>query len=1181
MPVFDSKGAPVTRERVGEVVGGKFVPRDKIKTNLQAAFDLYNTAGAFYNVRSLMSANEDYDDTPFDLRRDRHLTAGYEDRIGEFAWADTMGDVQNLKTRIDDERLSRATLAEGGVAGGLSVLVGTAFDPINLIGGTMLARNVVRNGLMNVKRAQIAEAAITTGVADVMLQSQIETMTAEEHAYNLAGAVLLGGLLPARLPKKQRAKIVRQFDKDMVIPEGGDQPVLMITAEAGQTPLPAVRQPVELAPHVVEGEVVDQLSLPKLSEIVEGEVVPPPAGVGGGGAGGRIGVSGTVGPPAPPPGSPFGPVPIDPESYKLKPIVGGPWAQKAAEFLTGNISAAMRLLTKSKDPMLRKLTTMLQEQGYEVNGAAGASIDRLSKLDAGKIQRAATNAQRRWLKYMGDPNWEGGSDTSFASRHVLARAKGAVEDIASAERPGRKLTQPEFADEVGRTLRREDGVHIPRDRNDFGRITEVEEAAAEWRAVIDELGNRAQAAGMFIKRPGYFPRVWNTQMVLQNMDEWVTRASKAFREKHPEISIQSANKRSSAAAWHIIHDDLHGMDFDGIQFFESASSSDPTRGIRITVADSIFDGTDGGANFLIDNVDKVMTGYERRLVPELRIAEMFQPSANVAKKQAADLITARHKMALDVHRTKHVERYRAAKSDKGRSKVEEGYHKGADRLNKKYRKAVDSNAEKYKMNSHNVEKFALDEYTARNQDQLSAATTPQQRVDLGEQYQRDVNNFQSLIGQITNRFHLPGTPTGISIGSARFLRGLRETNTSTIGGGFGLSSITDIGKPVIVHGWRRSWGRVAKDYMNPKVWRHINLTQIQNDTFRVGAQYLESVQPFARHDATELAVASKYAMLNKFERGLSNTSRTVLAFSGLFNWNKTMKHMAAHVAQGRLADVGFRVLAGETLDAGDLSFLNRLNVSREMLEGFMEQIGRHGETMDGSPMANVHAWDNAALQEQFIAAVSKDVDTVIVTPTAADLPNMMQREGPLKSMLQFKTFGVGTISRTMYPALQSPEPHMLNGMAMMFAAGGVVYALKELQKKEDARFKHTDPVSLIYEAADRSGMFGPIGDIHNTIQRLSGNKISLQRAFGSSGMATRGMRPNTLALIGGPSAGKVQQISVTANAILDKIISGDELTGYEWGQAKRLIPGRTLIEINALLNMTEDALSESERAGLQ
>ena len=158
---------------------------------------------------------------------------------------------------------------------------------------------------------------------------------------------------------------------------------------------------------------------------------------------------------------------------------------------------------------------------------------------------------------------------------------------------------------------------------------------------------------------------------------------------------------------------------------------------------------------------------------------------------------------------------------------------------------------------------------------------------------------------------------------------------------------------------------------------------------------------------------------------------------------------------------------------------------------------------------------------------------------------------------------------------------MLNGMAMMFAAGGVVYALKELQKKEDARFRHTDPVSLIYEGLDRSGMFGPIGDIHNTVQRLSGNKISFQKAFGSSGMATRGLRPNTLATILGPSAGKVQQMSVAANAILDKVISGDELTGYEWGQLKRLIPGRNLIEINALLNMTEEALSESERAGLQ
>lgn len=1157
MPAYDSKGVLVTRDRVGEMVGGEFVPVDKLKTNMQAAFDLYNTVGSFQNTRELQAANTDYDTTPFDFRRDRHLTAGYEDDIDEFAWADTMGDVQNIKARIDDEKISRATLSGGEASDYVAVLTGAVFDPVNLIGGTMLARNVVRNGLMNIKAAQVGEAIVTTGVADVILQSQVATMKAEEHAYNLAGAVLLGGLLPARLSKAQRSKLVRQFDKDMVIPEGGDPPVLMITAEAGQPSVPTMRQPVELTPSVVESDVVPPSQ-------------PPPGG-------------GAAGPPAlpPTPGSPLGPMPIDPESYKLKPIVGGPHAQKAAEFLTGNISAAMRLLTRSKDPMLRKLTTMLQEQGYEVNGAAGASIDRLSKIDAGKIQRAATGAQRRWLKYMGDPNWEGGGDTSFAYRHVKARAKGAVEDITrAAERPGRKLTQPEFADEVGRVLRREDATHTPRDVNDFGRIPEVEEAAAEWRAVLDELGDRAQAVDMFTKRPGYFPRVWNTQAVTQYQDVWIQRASKAFREKHPEISIQEANKRSEIASWHIIHDDLHGADFDGIQFFEAAASSDPTKGLRITVADSIFDGTDGGPNFLIDNVDKVMTGYERRMVPELRIAEMFQPGANVAKKQAMDVLDSEHKQRIQDMLKKYADRIAKKKVGRGKGRGA-GTHKAIRKLEMRYAKEAEVIEEKYKMSSHTVEKFAVDEYTVRNQQLLKEATTEQQRVDLGELYERDVTDFQSLIGQITNRFHLPGTPTGISIGSGRFLRGLREFNTATIGGGFGLSSITDIGKPMLVHGWRRSWGRVAKDFMNPKVWEHVKLTQMENDIFRVGAQFLESVQPFARHDATELAVASKYAMLNKFERGLSNTARTVLAFSGLFNWNKTIKHMSAHVAQGRIADIGFRVSAGETISPGDLSFLNRLNIDRGTLEGFMEQIGKHGETIDGSPMSNVHAWDNAALQEQFIAAVSKDVDTVIVTPTAADLPNLMQREGPVKSMFQFKSFGVASISRTMYPALQSPEPHMLNGMAMMFSAGGVVYALKELQKKEDARFRHTDPVSLIYEAADRSGMFGPLGDIHNTVQRLSGNKISLQKAFGSSGMATRGLRPNTLATILGPSAGKVQQMSVATNALLDKVISGDELTGYEWGQLKRLIPGRNLIEVNALLNMTEEALSESERAGLQ
>ncbi len=145
------------------------------------------------------------------------------------------------------------------------------------------------------------------------------------------------------------------------------------------------------------------------------------------------------------------------------------------------------------------------------------------------------------------------------------------------------------------------------------------------------------------------------------------------------------------------------------------------------------------------------------------------------------------------------------------------------------------------------------------------------------------------------------------------------------------------------------------------------------------------------------------------------------------------------------------------------------------------------------------------------------------------------------------------MSRTMSVALQNPDADALMGLGIMVAMGEVVYVSKELLKDEKHRFKHTDPVSLVYEAIDRSGAFGPAGDINNALQRITGNRLSIQRLLGSSGYGTRATRPNALGTLLGPSVDILQSGSVAAGALIDKAMTGEEMTRYESGQLRRLI----------------------------
>lgn len=781
------------------------------------------------------------------------------------------------------------------------------------------------------------------------------------------------------------------------------------------------------------------------------------------------------------------------EAYRIQEL-RGPF--KAVLPLMKRLSAGLRVLTMSEDAQMRRLTTQLIDMGMNIPDAKGASVEALIRVDMGEATKSIIGMTRQYRKYIGDPNWDtegltrlSGKQAGTRSRRAITRAGTNTRERLGISTPDHaQLSYVEFAEEVGRALRNSDTqARMP----GMPRIEEIDAAAASIRKHLNSINDRANASGLFDGRiKNYTPRVYNREAIIQNRDEFIRVLRDAFMSKHEGISLEHAQKQSTQAYRNIIDDPHWGAEYDGMDFRTSPES---TKGRKVTIEDQLLDGSGGGTNFLIDNIEITMAGYNRHVIPELNFMERFGERAEALKSRMRD--------------------------------------------------------------------EALEVVEARNLDGEAA-------IKARNQVQRDIADVSTMIDRLANRYQLPGTPNGVSIGEARVFRALRDWNTSTKGGGFVISSWTDIARPVMVHGIRRVWGPMLSALGRGDSWKGIGkLSQVEQDMFGVGAEYFNAVSPFAVHDADAARIASK------LERGLSNATTAVIGSTGFANWNLGMKHFVGHVTQGRLVDVAMRKAAGEVLSASDRFFLSRLNISDEIAEGFAKQFAKHGDTFDGSPMSNVGKWDDDAISREFIAAVRKDIDTVIVTPGIGDLPSGMQKEGLMRVLFQFKSFSMASMSRTVAVAAQSPDTSAsLLGLGMMVAMGGIVYATKELGKNEEDRFKHTDPVSLAYEAIDRSGATGFLTDVHNTVQRLSMNRISIQSLLGSKGLATRATRPNVIGTLAGPSVDLMQSVGVAGFSLLDKAMTGSPLSEYEVGQLRRLLPGQNLWYMNQVFGAAEDAI---------
>jgi len=237
------------------------------------------------------------------------------------------------------------------------------------------------------------------------------------------------------------------------------------------------------------------------------------------------------------------------------------------------------------------------------------------------------------------------------------------------------------------------------------------------------------------------------------------------------------------------------------------------------------------------------------------------------------------------------------------------------------------------------------------------------------------------------------------------------------------------------------------------------------------------------------------------------------------------------------------------------------NIDDDMAHKIGAQFEEFAEDVDGALVPNTEQWTDASAAMAFRRAIAEDVDRIIVTPGFGDRPLWTSNEYG-RFIVQFKSFGMATVQRSLIPALQARDKDTFIGISMLLGMGVAVNQLKKLQFG-DNRSQSLEEV--LAEAVDRSGLFGWLTDVNNIVERLSDNKAGFRPLIGASPPYNASLK-RKISSVAGPSASQFANVFDIAG----DLVQGD-FDRYTRRAARRMVPGNNLFYVDWLFDRVERA----------
>lgn len=430
-------------------------------------------------------------------------------------------------------------------------------------------------------------------------------------------------------------------------------------------------------------------------------------------------------------------------------------------------------------------------------------------------------------------------------------------------------------------------------------------------------------------------------------------------------------------------------------------------------------------------------------------------------------------------------------------------------------------------------------------DRISKASGQRERTRLQQEHDARVADLAAVLQRIRGRYGVPRNPDSIWVRAGRTSKVVSYTGLL---GGMLISAMPDIGSLIARNGFMRTFGDTLGDLATSP--RRILKAKEDILDFGAAAEWVLDSRTAALSEIT-----GPYRGGTVFERGLTAASRSFSRVTFMAPWNVLWKSIGGGIAMSRMLKAADAVSRG-TASKKQMTQLAEAGIDKTLAVKIAKQAEMHGDKDGRLWFANASAWKDRNAFEAFRAAMSREMDLMVITP-GQDKPLFMST--PIGSMLlQFKSFAVSANHRIMLAGIQRADQDVLIGALIAVALGGMVSDLKAW----NGGYESKKGVNFYLDAMDRSGLLGWLFEA-NAVAELGG--VGLKSLTGQR-LSRFQSRSGLLGLLG-PSVDMAANLANLSQAV----VSGD-LRQSDIHKVMKMVPFNNVFYLARLFDQMEEGV---------
>jgi len=429
----------------------------------------------------------------------------------------------------------------------------------------------------------------------------------------------------------------------------------------------------------------------------------------------------------------------------------------------------------------------------------------------------------------------------------------------------------------------------------------------------------------------------------------------------------------------------------------------------------------------------------------------------------------------------------------------------------------------------------------------------QQRVDaIQKEMESAVEDIQAMRDRVYGTYGAAADP---HTWDNRLIRVAKQFANMTLLGLSGVSAILDLVRPVMTEGLEAAYGAGFKSLVSGSRKEILKMALEDLRFSGDGAELILNLRAASLSDMGDITMHR-----TSFERGMNKANSWYFVLNGLNQINQLDKHWASLIIQGNMnMKIIERGLVGKAMPDWARARLAGVGIGDVEMKVIAEQLMQHGVQYKSLRLANLNKWTDPEAARLYASALAQMTVRTVPTPGLGDTPNFMSK--PVTSMLmQYKSFAVGQLIRTLYSGLQEGSPQFWYGAAAM-VGGGIVLNEIRAQLFQGTTTSKKPITTIIADGVERSSVLGYFADANRAVESLSGHRLGLRPEVILNGSNWHPGEPKWKRGEGGKIfdqfAGPVGGQGRNALSVLYDFATLHP-TAATWNNARRLVPGQNL-----------------------